>query len=171
MGACVVVVIVFLHVNLLFPWQWRALGNKLTAMEYAKKYYPNARIIKSEYESTGLDPWRTVMDCFYLKCDGVEFYIIVEQGEVFYDFYWYGVARKIIDENYIIPFFETRKVTSDYELKCSALEEFLCKNSPVTDVSQFNGYVEIRMLPHYDGINKTPRSLGWLYDFYCYCKV
>lgn len=169
-GACVVALVVFLHVNLLFPWQWRALCNKTAAIEYVKKSYPNARLIESDYESTEFNPWRTAMDRFCFGWNGVKFYIIVEQGEISYDFYWHGVARKIIDENYIAPFLETRKVSSDYELHCSELEEFLRKNDPVTDISQFNGHIEIRMLPHYDDKKTTPKSLGWLYDFYCYCN-
>lgn len=87
-----VALVLFLHVNLLFPWQAETRKNKRAIINYAKDHYPGAKIVDTHYESAELDPWSVSIDTITFKWNDIEFSIRAEQGEVIADGYL-GIAR------------------------------------------------------------------------------
>lgn len=81
----VVVFLLFLNINLLFPWQAETRKNKRAILNYVDYHYPYAKIVRTDFESAGFDPWSGVIDTITFEWEGVKFTIRAEQGEVIVD--------------------------------------------------------------------------------------
>lgn len=150
-------------------WQFQAQKNKRAAIEYVNEHYPGAKLVQQHYKSTSIDPWVFRIDRFYFELNGINFGIFVEKGSVSTDFYWRAFTKQQIYISYLKPFFEMRNVTAEFDFTSSDLESFF-RNSPKTDISQFQGGISLLIRPNTDDVHTTPESFGWLYDFYCYCR-
>ncbi len=167
---CIVGIIIFLHINLFFPWQWRALNNKNAILNYARENYPGAKIIDQHYQTLEFVPGRSAIDCITFNWNDVEFAICTERGQYIQDNYWLGVASKTIYETFLVPFFTPRGVKFDYEIIASDVALFLQEN-PNGNITNFDdGETQIIIRPEFMKGARQPRDLGWMYDFYCYCK-
>ncbi len=167
---CVVGIIIFLHINLLFPWQWRALNNKHAILNYARENYPGAKIIDQHYQTLEFVPGRSAIDSITFKWSDIEFAICTERGQNIQDNYWLGAASKTVYETFLAPFFTARDVKFDYEIIASDVALFLQEN-PDSELANFDdGETQIIIRPEFIKGASHPRDLGWMYDFYCYCK-
>lgn len=168
--AAVIGLIAILHVNLLFPWQWKAFNNKVAMRSYAKENYPGAKIIGQHYETLEFNPWTRSIDRITIRWNDVEFSLATEDGSYIMDGYWHGVAEKTIYDKFVSPFLKQRKVSVDCEILASDFAHFLEEN-PNGDIADFDGWGTQIIIRPKNKIGKgTPRELGWLYDFYHYCK-
>lgn len=168
--AAVIALIVILNANLLFPWQWRALNNKWAIIDYAKEHYPGAKIVDQDYETAQFVIGRTSIDRITFKWNDVEFNISTERGKYIQDNYWFGVAGKAVYETFLDPYFKDKEIKFDHEIIASDIAAFL-EEDPKSDITNFDGEkTRIIIYPKYIKGKNTPQSLGWLYDFYCYCK-
>lgn len=172
-GLCVCLAIIALvildFVNPPLWWQFEAQKNKRAAIEYVNSNYPSAKFVKGHYHSTEFNPENNLGDQFTFEQDGVRFIIDVDDGRIVFDFYWNAYAEHQLYNTYLKPFVESRNITTEFEYIEFDLARFY-KNNPNADISQFDGSVDFRILLHYDEENINPESLGWLYDFYIYCK-
>lgn len=167
---CVVGIILFLHINLLFPWQWRALNNKHAILRYARENYPGAKIIDQNYQTLEFVPGRSAIDSITFKWNDVEFAICTERGQYIQDNYWLGAASKTVYETFLAPFFIGKDVKFDYEIIASDVAVFLREN-PNSDITNFDGgETQIIIRPEFMKEKSRPEDLGWMYDFYCYCN-
>ena len=157
-------VVLILNANLLFPWQWEAWKNKRAAFDYVNSTYPDAKFISANYKSTQIAT--SNVDRFVFKRNGIEFMIIAEDGQVATDFYSTAFAEHQLYKAYIEPFTASRNITAEFSYICSNLEIYF-ENNPDADISQYDGSVGFQI---YDRKCTDPRSSGWLYEFYCYCK-
>ena len=164
--AAVCVVVLILYACLLFPWQWEARKNKRAALEYVNATYPDAKYVGAYYRTTKYNPENRGGDTFDFELNGIRFSISTEDGQVLNDFYWTSFAECQLYNTYIKPFTESRNITAEFNYSTSDLQKFF-KYYPNADISQYDGSVGIQI---YDDKCTDPRSLGWLYDFYCYCK-
>ncbi len=169
----IVAVIILLSVwDILDPplwWQFEAQKNKRAAIEYVNTNYPDAKFVKGYYRSTEFNPENNLGDQFAFDLDDVRFIIDVDDGRIVFDFYWNAYAEYQLYNTYLKPFVESRNITTEFEYIEFDLARFY-KNNPNADISQFDGSVDFRILLHYDEESINPESLGWLYDFYIYCK-
>lgn len=85
LGVFVVVLVLFLNVNLLFPWQAETGKNKRAIFNYVNTYYPHAKVVRTHYESKSFNPWSGAIDTITFELDGIEFVVRAEQGEVIVD--------------------------------------------------------------------------------------
>lgn len=162
----VIGVVLILNASLLFPWQWEARKNKRAAFEYINATYSDARYIRAYYRTTKINLGNPGHDQFIFERNGIRFPVFAEHGRVANDFYWNAFAEHQLYITYIKPFTEPRNITAEFSYHSSDLREFF-DNNPDADISQFDGSVDFGI---YDNRCTDPRSLGWLYDFYCYCK-
>lgn len=172
-GLCVCLAIIALIIldfaNPPLWWQFEAQKNKRAAIEYVQTNYPGAKFVKGHYRSTKFNPENNLGDQFAFEQDDVRFIIDVDDGRIVYDFYWNAYAEHQLYNTYLKPFVESRNITAEFEYIEFDLAQFY-KNNPNADISQFDGSVDFRILLYNDEESKNPESLGWLYDFYCYCK-
>lgn len=169
-AAAVAALILILNANLLFPWQWRALGNKNAILNYARENYPGAKIIGQDYQTLEFVPGRSSVDSISFKWNDVEFTICTESGEYIQDNYWHGAASKKVYETFLASFFKTRSIKFDYTITASGVAAFL-QDNPNSDITNFDGEeTQIIIRPEFIKGTVHPRDLGWMYDFYCYCK-
>ena len=166
--AAVVGVVLILNANLMFPWQWEARKNKRAAIEYINATYSDAKFIRAYYRTTKINLGNPGHDQFIFERNGIRFPVFAENGRVANDFYWKAFAEYQLYNTYIKPFVEPRNITAEFSY-ASDLQKFF-KNNPMADISQYDGSVDFGVLLHEDDASAYPRSLGWLYDFYCYCK-
>ena len=160
----VVGIVLMLHVNLLFPWQWTARKNKLAVLEYVDSTYSDTKFIRAYYNSTKIAG--AGHDQFVFERNGIIFSVYADHGQVATDFYWYAFAEHQLYNAYIKPFTTPRNIKAEFSYSVSDLRNFF-ENNPDADISQFDGSIGLTI---YDNKCNDPRSLGWLYDFYCYCK-
>lgn len=165
-----VALIIILNANLLLPWQGRALNNKRAILNYARKNYHGAKIIDQHYQTLEFVPGRSAMDSITFKWNDVEFAVCTENGQYIQDNYWLGLASKTIYESLLAPFFSMRDVKFDCEIIASDVALFLQEN-PDSEIKNFDdGETQIIIRPEFIKGASHPRDLGWMYDFYCYCK-
>ncbi len=166
----IVAVIILLFVwDILDPplwWQFEAQKNKRAAIEYVNTNYPDANFVKGYYRSTEFNPENNLGDQFAFELDDIRFIIDVDDGRIVCDFYWKAYAEHQLYNTYIKPFAEPRNITAEFSYISSDLQDFF-ETNPEANISQFEGGVGFRI---YDDECTNPKSLGWLYDFYCYCK-
>ncbi|MDE7361652.1 MAG: hypothetical protein K2N38_06945 [Oscillospiraceae bacterium] len=164
----VVGVLLILNANLLFPWQWEARKNKRAAIDYVNANYSEAKFVEAYYGTTKFNPENNGYDSFYFEQNGIRFPVIAEDGRVATDFYWTSFAEYQLYNTYIKPFVEPRNITAEFSYY-SDLQKFF-KNNPMADILQYDGSVDFVVRLHKDEASEYPRFVGWLYDFYCYCK-
>lgn len=162
--AAVVGIGLVLNANLLFPWQKEARRNKRAAFEYVNANHSNAKFIRAYYRTTKIAS--AGLDQFVFEKNGIRFPVFAENGRVANDFYWKAFADHQLYNTYIKPFAEPRNITAKFSYSHSDLQEFF-ENNPGASVSQFKGSVDFMI---YDDKSTDPKSMGWPYDFYCYCK-
>lgn len=167
--AIIVGVVLILNSCLLFPWQWMARKNKRAALEYVNTNCFDAKFVDAYYRTTKYNPENRGHDQFVFEQNGIRFPVFVENGRITIDFYWKAFAEYQLYNTYIKPFEESRNITMEFNYITSDLQKFF-KNSPNADISQFDGSVDFGVLLHKEDKSAIPRSMGWLYDFYCYCK-
>lgn len=160
----VVGIVLILHVNLLFPWQWTARKNRLAVLEYVDSTYSDTKFIRAYYNSTKIAG--AGHDQFVFERNGIRFSVYADHGRVATDFFWYAFAEHQLYNAYIKPFTAPRNITAEFSYSASDLRNFF-ENNPDEDISQFDGSIGLTI---YDNKCNDPRSLGWLYNFYCYCK-
>ena len=161
--AAAVGVVLLLNANLLFPWQWLQRENKQAALEYVKSTYPDARFISATYNTNKF--LSTASDRFDFEQNGIEFSVYVDNGHVSSDGYCYSYVEYRLYKAYIEPFTAPRKITAEFSYSWYNSADYF-KNNPDADFSQY-GIIEIEIN---DSECTDPRSSGWLYEFYCYCK-
>lgn len=165
--AAFVVIVIILNANLLFPWQWMARKNKHAAFEYINANRPDAKFVQAYYRTTKIvNLGNPGHDQFVFEQNGIRFPVFAEHGRVANDFYWKAFAEHQLYNTYIKPFVEPRNITVEFNYTTSDLQDFF-ENNPGSNISQYEGGVGFQI---YDDECTDPRSLGWLYDFYCYCK-
>ncbi|MBD5113072.1 MAG: hypothetical protein HDT42_11180 [Ruminococcaceae bacterium] len=162
-------IVLILNANLLFPWQKEARKNKRAVFEYVNVNYPDAKFIRSYYRTTQINLGNPGHDQFVFEQDGIRFPIFAEHGRIANDFYWKAFAEYQLYNTYIKPFEESRNITAKFNYIASDLQKFF-RNNPKANISQFDGSVDFVVLLHNNDSSTNPKSLGWLYDFYCYCK-
>ena len=168
--AAIVGIIAIMHANFLFPWQWRTLNNKAAMVLYAKENYPGAKIVDQHYETAEFNPWAISRDYITIKWNDLEFGLSTEDGRYISDGYWMGVAHKAVYDAFLSPFFEQRNIKFDCDIQASKLAAYL-RDNPGSDITGFDDWgTRIVIFPKYVRGKKMPRDLGWLYDFYRYCK-
>lgn len=84
-------IVLILHANLLFPWQWTARKNKLAVFEYVDSTYSDAKFIRAYYNSTKIAG--AGHDQFVFERNRIKFSVYAEHGRVANDFYWYAFAE------------------------------------------------------------------------------
>lgn len=62
-----------------------------------------------------------------------------------------------------------RNITVEFNYTTSDLQKFF-ESNPNANILQFDGSVDFGVILHNSDSSTNPKSLGWLYDFYCYCK-
>lgn len=154
-----VIAVLILNANLLFPWQWNAQKNKQAILEYVHQNYPDAKIIQAHYDY-GFNPWNKTNDYITFEWDDIEFGVSAEGGKIVGD--GYPGARAINQFDTIIKegFMKPRGI----ETACtnySFLDNYK-KSYPYT------GGLVVRITVVEQG--STPREVGWLYDFYKYWR-
>ena len=160
----VVGIVLILHVNLLYPSQWTARKNRLAVLEYVDSTYSDTKFIRAYYNSTKIAG--AGHDQFVFERNGIRFSVYADHGRVATDFLWYAFAEHQLYNAYIKPFTAPRNITAEFSYSASDLRNFF-ENNPDEDISQFDGSIGLTI---YDNKCNDPRSLGWLYNFYCYCK-
>lgn len=135
-------------------------------MEYVSEYFPGATFVEAYYNTTKINLGNPGYDQFVFELNGIKFPVFAEDGKVANDFYWKAFAEHQLYNTYIKPFAEPRKITAEFSYITSDLQDFF-ETNPEANISQFDGSVDIMI---YDGECTNPKSLGWLYDFYSYCR-
>lgn len=158
--------------DFVFPpawWQFEAQKNKRAAIEYVKATYPEAKFKKGHYISTELFTTNNSGDRIDFEQYGIKFTIYVDDGKIVADSYWKVYAEHQLYNTYLKSFVESRGITADFMYTSSDLQKFY-KNNPNANISQFDGSVGFLIVLYGNDESKNPESLGWLYDFYCYCR-
>ncbi len=148
------------------PWQGEARKNKQAALEYINANYSDAKFIEAHYGTTKINFENNGYDQFVFDLNGIRFSIFAERGKITIDSYWSAFADHQLYNTYIKPFIESRNITTKFSYNTNQLQNFF-KNNPEANISQFDGGVGFVI---YDDECTNPESLGWLYDFYSYCK-
>ncbi len=140
-------------------WQTEALENKRAIMRYVDRKYPGAKIVSQSYESTKF--WGD------LSCDGIvfeyndiEFTVAARFGKVDGDDYDECKAKKYLDENFLLPFFEEKNVSPYYYQSIPGDSD---------DLASYDGVYRLDILQKDLPSNFTPNKSDWFYDFYLYC--
>lgn len=81
-----VIAVLILNANLLFPWQLNAQKNKQAILEYVHQNYPDAKIIQAHYDY-GFNPWNKTNDYITFEWDDIEFGVSAEGGKIVGDGY------------------------------------------------------------------------------------
>ena len=144
----------------------RGSKKQTAALEYVSENYSDAKFIEAHYGTTKINFGSNGYDQFVFDLNGVRFSIFAERGEITIDSYWSAFAEHQLYNTYIKPFAEPRKITASFSYNSNQLLDYF-KNNPEANISQFDGGVDIMI---YDGECTNPKSLGWLYDFYSYCR-
>ncbi|MCM1166300.1 MAG: hypothetical protein NC299_11480 [Lachnospiraceae bacterium] len=165
-AAAVTAIVLFLNASLLFPWQWEARKNKHAALEYVSDKFPEANFVKAYYRTTKINFGNPGHDQFVFELNGIRFPVFAEHGKVANDFCSEAFAEYQLYNTYIKPFVESRNIVAEFNYYTSDLQEFF-KYNPESNISQFDGSVWIKI---YDDKCNNPKSSGWLYEFYCYCR-
>lgn len=140
-------------------WSISAKENRAAILEYTKKNYPEAKIVKEHYPSAEFNPTNNPHDWILFEFDGINFTINARDGQIDYDGYW--DAKVIAQFNNIIQdgFLKPRGIdeTVHYRFKDNYKE-----------IYPYTGSLGIYIQVNDQG--STAREVGWLYDFYMFWK-
>ncbi len=168
-AAAVIGICAILNANLLLPWQREARKNKQAALEYVSDNYPEAIFVEAYYRTTKVNLGNPGYDQFVFELNEIKFPIFAEHGKVAMDLYWKSFAEHQLYDTYIKPFVESKNITAKFSYTTNDLQEFFV-NNPNADISQFDGDVGFGIELYEDAKTTNPESIGWLYNFYIYCK-
>ncbi len=153
-------IIIVLHMNMLFPWQYQARRNRKAILEYVQNAYPEAIMIEEHYQTMKFNPTNKPHDVIWFELDGIKFYVAACDGIVdCSNDDGYPEARvtaqfdKIIQDGFLKP----RNIVSSVHY---SFQDDYRKTYPYTG----GLYIELRAR------GSTPQEVGWLYDFYKYWK-
>lgn len=157
--AAIIILIIVLNVNLLMPWQKEARLNKRAILSYVTEHYPEAAVIKQQYESLDLNFLKSYSgDYITFEKDLLQFSIFAIGGEVVIDNY--PKERSILEFDEII-------------------QEGFLKPRGIKAQTQYRFFDDYELYPYTGGLGvtlricnqgTTPREIGWLYDFYQHWK-
>lgn len=158
LAAAFIGIIIFLHMNMLFPWQAEHRANKKAILEYVQEKYPNSK------RKGGKFPMQKFLEfhkasTMYFELDGIEFGISAEFGKIVVDGYCGARALAQFDKIIQDGFLKPRGITAytDYNFVDNYYE-----------IYPYTGGLSVRITILDQGT--TPREVGWLYDFYKYWK-
>ena len=148
-------------------WSASVKENRAAILEYANANYPGAKIVEEYYPSATAFATGNPYDSILFELDGIEFSIRARQGKVgeYNDGCGERAFRKEIREKYPDTFFLPRGLT--YNAKIYFSDQWVQRND---DLYSFKGGIHPKFEPEYDENIKSPRDLGWFYDFYCYWR-
>lgn len=154
-----IIFIIVLNINLLLPWQKEARLNKSAIISYVTEHYPDATIIKQQYESLNPNFLKSYSsDYITFKKDLLVFSIFAKGGEVIIDNYpkEKSIAKfeEIIQDGFLKP----RGIVAQTQYRF--LDNY--------ETYPYTGGLSVTLRISNQGA--TPQEIGWLYDFYIYWK-
>ncbi len=141
-------------------WQVWAVENKIAIKKYADHYYPRAKIIGYDFDSTKLFYTSLGHDTVIYRYNDVEFAVFARDGKVHGDSYERKKTEKEFADKYLNPFFEKHNISPKYF-------QFINSGLSEEDYAEYEGY-SINIITENLPIDFTPHERDWYYDFYLY---
>lgn len=152
-------------------WQTRAQHSKKLIMDYANEHYPDAKVVKTRYESGRLFLTKLPEDVVVFEKDGVRFSIVVRDGKLDADGYYYSRAEKIITDIIVGEFMNPLGLEDEVDANVGVSFQhgdvlYPFYDAPMGDLSNYNHLITITI--NVNDKYSSPETVDWLYDCYQY---
>lgn len=152
-------------------WQFKAQHSKRLIMDYAHEHYPDAKIVKTRYESAMPLLAKLPEDVVVFEKDGVRFSIVVRSGKLDADGYYYSRAGKMIKDIIVGEFMNPLGLEDEVDANVDVSFQhgdvlYPFYDAPMGDLSNYNHLIAITI--NVNDKCSSPEAVDWLYDCYQY---